>query len=53
MGVPPVLIHFRLGFSLKKSPSSDKWFMVDITLVGGFNPSEKHDFVSWDYEIPN
>jgi len=22
-------------------------------LVGGFNPSEKYDFVSWDYEIPN
>jgi hypothetical protein len=22
-------------------------------LGGGFNPSEKYDFVSWDYEIPN
>ena len=22
-------------------------------LVGGFNPSEKYDFVSWDDEIPN
>ena len=22
-------------------------------LVGGFNPSEKYEFVSWDYEIPN
>ena len=23
------------------------------SLVGGFIPSEKYDFVSWDYEIPN
>ena len=22
-------------------------------LVCGFNPSEKYDFVSWEYEIPN
>ena len=22
-------------------------------LVGGFNPSEKYEFVSWDYDIPN
>jgi len=22
-------------------------------LVGGLNPSEKYDFVSWDDEIPN
>jgi len=22
-------------------------------LVGGFNPSEKYEFVSWGYEIPN
>ena len=22
-------------------------------LVGGLNPSEKYEFVSWDYEIPN
>ena len=21
-------------------------------LVGGFNPSEKYDFVSWDEDIP-
>jgi len=20
---------------------------------GGFNPSEKYEFVSWDYDIPN
>ena len=24
-----------------------------IYLVGGFNPSEKYEFVSWDDEIPN
>jgi len=24
-----------------------------LNLVGGFNPSEKYDFVSWDDEIPN
>ena len=23
-----------------------------LNLVGGFNPSEKYDFVSWDDEIP-
>ena len=22
-------------------------------LVGGFNPSEKYEFVSWAYDIPN
>ena len=22
-------------------------------MVGGFNPSEKSEFVSWDYDIPN
>jgi len=22
-------------------------------LVGGFNSSEKYEFVSWDYDIPN
>ena len=28
--------------------------MVDITLVGGFNPSEKYEFVSSDdHSIPN
>ena len=24
-----------------------------LNLVGGFNPSEKYDFVSWDDDIPN
>ena len=27
--------------------------MANNNLVGGFNPSEKYEFVSWDYEIPN
>ena len=29
--------------------------MVNDNLVGGWpaNPSEKYDFVSWDYDIPN
>ena len=27
--------------------------MVNNNLVGGFNPSEKYDFVSWDDGIPN
>ena len=26
---------------------------IYICLVGGFNPSEKYEFVSWDDEIPN
>ena len=25
----------------------------ELNLVGGFNPSEKYEFVSWDDEIPN
>ena len=25
----------------------------DNDLVGGFNPSEKYEFVSWDDDIPN
>ena len=24
-----------------------------LYLVGGLNPSEKYEFVSWDFEIPN
>jgi hypothetical protein len=24
-----------------------------LCLVGGFNPSEKYEFVSWDDDIPN
>ena len=26
---------------------------MDKYLVGGFNPSEKYEFVSWDDDIPN
>ena len=26
---------------------------VSRSLVGGFNPSEKYEFVSWDDDIPN
>jgi len=26
---------------------------IRILLVGGFNPSEKYEFVSWDDDIPN
>jgi hypothetical protein len=25
---------------------------INYYLVGGFNPSEKYDFVSWDDDIP-
>ena len=28
-------------------------FCFELHLVGGFNPSEKYEFVSWDDEIPN
>jgi hypothetical protein len=28
-------------------------FLAKTDLVGGFNPSEKYDFVSWDDDIPN
>jgi hypothetical protein len=27
--------------------------IVLTLLVGGFNPSEEYEFVSWDDEIPN
>ena len=27
--------------------------MVNNNLVGRFNPSEKSEFVSWDYDTPN
>ena len=26
---------------------------MGYNLVGGFNPSEKYEFVSWDDDIPN
>jgi hypothetical protein len=30
------------------------WLMiVNNNLVGGLNPSEKYEFVSWDDDIPN
>ena len=29
------------------------YFIYIHLLVGGFTPSEKYDFVSWDDEIPN
>ena len=33
---------------------SKKQTITDQTcLVGGFNPSEKYEFVSWDDDIPN
>ena len=28
-------------------------FFPFLLLVGGFNPSEKYEFVSWDDDIPN
>ena len=28
-------------------------YSISIHLVGGFNPSEKYEFVSWDDDIPN
>jgi hypothetical protein len=27
--------------------------IVNNNLVGGLNPSEKYEFVSWDDDIPN
>jgi hypothetical protein len=27
--------------------------LSSFLLVGGFNPSEKYEFVSWDDDIPN
>ena len=30
----------------------DHWINID-NLVGGFNPSEKYEFVSWDDDIHN
>ena len=27
--------------------------VININLVGGFNPFEKYEFVSWDDDIPN
>ena len=38
--------------------NGDEWGMVQMTLlyehylVGGFNPSEKYEFVNWDDDIP-
>ena len=28
-------------------------YKAEKLLVGGFNPSEKYEFVSWDDDIPN
>jgi hypothetical protein len=28
-------------------------YTIHLWLVGGFNPSEKYEFVRWDDDIPN
>ena len=30
-----------------------EWILYSPLLVGGFKPSEKYEFVSWDDDIPN
>ena len=30
-----------------------EWILYSPLLLGGFRPSEKHEFVSWDDDIPN
>ena len=37
------------GFCLRWSNNTREWHVH----VGGFNPSEKYEFVSWDDKIPN
>ena len=41
-------LNMRRFNHIQKSPRLLKQY-----LVGGFNPSEKYEFVSWDDEIPN
>ena len=51
-----VCLQFQLGKKHKVS-SLTLYNTVEccriLYLVGGFNPSEKYDFVSWDDDIPN
>jgi hypothetical protein len=38
----------------KKHRQSSEIHLLTLTLlVGGWNPSEKYEFVCWDYDIPN
>ena len=38
--------------SVGATPTS-MFYGTYMYLVGGFNPSEKYDFVNWDDDIPN
>jgi hypothetical protein len=41
------------GTSILWSVDRISFMVQNKSLVGGLNPSEKYEFVSWDDEIPN
>ena len=40
---------------LSENGGTQKWliYIGKAYLVGGVNPSDKYEFVSWEYDIPN
>ena len=44
--------HCHIQFKLSIGGTIHTRYQIHL-LVGGFNPSEKYDFVSWDDDIPN
>ena len=45
--------HWMLDWLIPCLDEAKGRFLAKTDLVGGFNPSEKYDFVSWDDDIPN
>jgi hypothetical protein len=50
---PPFTKLFSQTGCLLLLLTSSFLFFEELNLVGGFNPSEKYEFVSWDDAIPN
>ena len=62
LSLPPnsEIVPKRQLFLCEAEFKRDKMSVIDfelqlsiLYLVGGFNPSEKYEFVNWDHEIPN
>jgi len=43
------------NMELSENGGTQKWliYIGKAYLVGGVNPSDKYEFVSWEYDIPN
>ena len=49
----PQIFWTTVGEAIKNHPICLMVYISHLWLVGGFNPSGKYEFVSWDDDIPN